>query len=961
MANKTDILLFRYFENEMTPEEKSGFTALLKQDSSLQERFIRESMMRTVIHEWASAQIQPAVVFEGNVEISVMGREYSLPEGTTIIGRSDGADIIVESPKLSRSHARFIIENGTVSIEDLDSKNGTFVNHERIQERTKLALGDSVSFANIGCDISFPEISDFEEPESVTIPQESDPEEKPEPEQKTDPRTKASSFKESSLRNTNRRDTAILKMFAAAAAVILGAVFLFNVITPGSDTDESTTAEHHESRKPGISDEKRTEVKQRISGIIRDAEKGELTVSLAHEILTDLEQQYGNDFILGPSITAAYSEVEAQARLGKTRREEEALRAKLEEEEKQKEKEKQVLVQQKPEAVPEPEPEKKPLPEQKPEPETVVAWDRTKIDNELQRSEILARGRKYAQLEKLYTDMLANVKDGKTRSDIESRMKMNSLFAETKKCILDYAEKTGNFHVEGIGTVTGITADTITVSVDGTDMPLDWESIKENEFTELARKALPENPTEKLLIAQVWMSLQKRDFKCTEYYMSKAPGLSRVIKSDYPEIYSRMKKIEAELAEKEQEQKEKELEAKKNRCPRSHAKKQVYDNGRPVIKGLPEPPKIIAPMKPLDTSGSASVIGDGTPESITMDKIQAALVPGAMITFNTGGKPVTVEITQQLYMPATEKPEMTVIDGGGLVTFDGREKNRFLLKGWKNELTVQRCSFINCRAEKEGGAIKVENWDGRLFVIDCSFRNCKTTSTGPDIGGGAIRTTGQKEWMVSGCTFEDCAGSNGGAICDIGSPIIVVNSTFRNCRAFGFGGGADRGPTGQGGIGGALYNDGIDQAGGETIFYISGCLFRDNSAGDHAGAIFGYTRPEFRSKNLSIYNACIFENNTVDQPKTRGLGFAGAVYTQYSELHVLNCSFYRNSCPKLGPWLFVATKKPVYIKNCDVWSNRGQGGLPGHAKQEDVKTSREQTPPAVRYLGRMPGNPMDGK
>ena len=44
-----------------------------------------------------------------------------------MIGRGDDAAVLLESPTVSRHHARIRIANGVASIEDLDSKNGTFV------------------------------------------------------------------------------------------------------------------------------------------------------------------------------------------------------------------------------------------------------------------------------------------------------------------------------------------------------------------------------------------------------------------------------------------------------------------------------------------------------------------------------------------------------------------------------------------------------------------------------------------------------------------------------------------------------------------------------------------------------------------------------------------------------------------------------------------------------------------
>jgi DNA-binding winged helix-turn-helix (wHTH) protein len=65
----------------------------------------------------------------------------ALAEGENIIGRE-----LLGTPDASRHHARIDVEGSQISIEDLASKNGTFVNGERIQKRTPLRNGDQIVF-----------------------------------------------------------------------------------------------------------------------------------------------------------------------------------------------------------------------------------------------------------------------------------------------------------------------------------------------------------------------------------------------------------------------------------------------------------------------------------------------------------------------------------------------------------------------------------------------------------------------------------------------------------------------------------------------------------------------------------------------------------------------------------------------------------------------------------------------
>lgn len=70
--------------------------------------------------------------------------EVFLADGENIVGRSGEAHVLVDSAKVSRCHARILVTQNGATIEDLGSKNGTFVGPTQIQGRTPLADGDVI-------------------------------------------------------------------------------------------------------------------------------------------------------------------------------------------------------------------------------------------------------------------------------------------------------------------------------------------------------------------------------------------------------------------------------------------------------------------------------------------------------------------------------------------------------------------------------------------------------------------------------------------------------------------------------------------------------------------------------------------------------------------------------------------------------------------------------------------------
>lgn len=64
-----------------------------------------------------------------------VGRDYRLGETTTIGRDAVDCDVILSDPKLSARHARIRKEGDEFILYDLASKNGTFVNENRVQRQ----------------------------------------------------------------------------------------------------------------------------------------------------------------------------------------------------------------------------------------------------------------------------------------------------------------------------------------------------------------------------------------------------------------------------------------------------------------------------------------------------------------------------------------------------------------------------------------------------------------------------------------------------------------------------------------------------------------------------------------------------------------------------------------------------------------------------------------------------------
>jgi pSer/pThr/pTyr-binding forkhead associated (FHA) protein len=86
-----------------------------------------------------------------NARLTILGGPFSgqvtlISQGKLIIGREEDCSLRIQSEFLSRHHCVLLLDEYTLRIRDLGSKNGTFVNGRRIgSEEHILCNGDTVS------------------------------------------------------------------------------------------------------------------------------------------------------------------------------------------------------------------------------------------------------------------------------------------------------------------------------------------------------------------------------------------------------------------------------------------------------------------------------------------------------------------------------------------------------------------------------------------------------------------------------------------------------------------------------------------------------------------------------------------------------------------------------------------------------------------------------------------------
>jgi DNA-binding winged helix-turn-helix (wHTH) protein len=79
-----------------------------------------------------------------------------LMEGENVLGRGLEAALRIDMDGVSRRHARIVADGGRFTLEDLGSKNGTYIRERRLEGPEELADGDAIRLGRTGLIFSIP-------------------------------------------------------------------------------------------------------------------------------------------------------------------------------------------------------------------------------------------------------------------------------------------------------------------------------------------------------------------------------------------------------------------------------------------------------------------------------------------------------------------------------------------------------------------------------------------------------------------------------------------------------------------------------------------------------------------------------------------------------------------------------------------------------------------------------------
>lgn len=330
----------------------------------------------------------------------------------------------------------------------------------------------------------------------------------------------------------------------------------------------------------------------------------------------------------------------------------------------------------------------------------------------------------------------------------------------------------------------------------------------------------------------------------------------------------------------------------------------------------------------------------------------ASAQPGDTINFAIGLANQTITLNSQLTIPVGKSLTIDGANASGL-TISGNNANRIfyldstsvnpttltlknlqiangytpeqggaILTTHQGRLNLEGMTFTNNVANEGGGAIYTA-FEGYLTVTNSVFNGNKATAGNNERAGGAISFHGPNDFTITGSTFTNNEGINGGAVNNLNGNLTITDTNFINnntTKAF-----FDVGETRDflRGFGGALYTDRAssrdDPDGGKID--IKNTRFEGNKGRGEGGAAYLYTGP----RDEVIIDQTLFLNNEVLDLAGGNKGIGGALVQMNNEpnegLTITNTSFINNIAPSSGAGIWV-NHAPTNITNTTFSGNR---------------------------------------
>lgn len=122
-------------------------------DDARQPRFVRTAHRVGYAFSAEAQEIRdrPQALRRGGLAVWLVRGKLRIPleAGESILGRDPGASVLLDDASVSRRHARITVTPEGATLEDLDSKNGTFIGEARVRTPQPLSDRDEIKIGSV--------------------------------------------------------------------------------------------------------------------------------------------------------------------------------------------------------------------------------------------------------------------------------------------------------------------------------------------------------------------------------------------------------------------------------------------------------------------------------------------------------------------------------------------------------------------------------------------------------------------------------------------------------------------------------------------------------------------------------------------------------------------------------------------------------------------------------------------
>jgi DNA-binding winged helix-turn-helix (wHTH) protein len=147
-VSKRDIRDRLWPDTFVSESSLTGLVGQIRQalgDNPRRPRFVRTVHAFGYAFSGEASEGTAVTVHKGHPAAWVIWGKWVVPleTGENVFGREEDARVRIDSPGVSRRHARIVIREGQATLEDLGSKNGTFLGERRLAAPARLEDGDT--------------------------------------------------------------------------------------------------------------------------------------------------------------------------------------------------------------------------------------------------------------------------------------------------------------------------------------------------------------------------------------------------------------------------------------------------------------------------------------------------------------------------------------------------------------------------------------------------------------------------------------------------------------------------------------------------------------------------------------------------------------------------------------------------------------------------------------------------